>query len=761
MATSADGLSGSMGQGEGEKRFLLLYGSQTGQSQAIAEQLRDLACERGLEPDIHCISQSEKKFDLPKEPVVVIVVSTTGDGEAPDTVSKFWRKLKKKTVPNDYLTGVQYGLLGLGDTNYNNFCNMGKNLHRRMRELGATPFVDPGWADDGLGLEIVVEPWKDGLWQPLEETLAQVHTPLIHQRDEEILCLPTTNPTKKEATLVAEITKSVESVNLEITDISTGSDPVHINITSSSSGPDNGGCTDEPHSDTNSELERLLKRMSGSEQHLTIPNIPPPFIEANIEKLPSSGVEFRYHDIEYVYGQVGGITMATITRCRQLTNEYALRKTIEIELNIENDAFSYVPGDAYSFICPNPPIEVNLLIERLDLMSCADHMMHLELLSAESSTNRKISVLPRHIPNPCTIRQYFTHCADFRAIPKKVMLAYLSTCCSDNTEKRRLEELCSRTHASEYSEVVLKRHVDLLDILFTFPSCRPTLGRLIQFFPKLKPRFYSIASSPLTSPHRLIIALSIITLPSHQTWLSGDTTALCERPGERKGLASGFFDSVAQKLLHREVIQVPLAPRPVNTFHLPEDPSRPIIMIGPGTGVVPFLGFLEHRHNQNRNGTSTGKTWLFFGCRHPDLDYIYRDEINKFLVDKILTRFTVCFSRLDENRQGEGEGKYVQDGMRKYGLELAQWVMEEQAYIFVCGEAKGMARDVEATWVDILTTYLSEQPKKMKNLEGDGEGVETTEERGGEVKEEEERGGLKVVKEMKDNARYLVDAWTS
>lgn len=96
--------------------------------------------------------------------------------------------------------------------------------------------------------------------------------------------------------------------------------------------------------------------------------------------------------------------------------------------------------------------------------------------------------------------------------------------------------------------------------------------------------------------------------------------------------------------------QVPLAPRPVNTFHLPEDPSRPIIMIGPGTGVVPFLGFLEHRHNQNRNGTSTGKTWLFFGCRHPDLDYIYRDEINKFLVDKILTRFTVCFSRLDENR---------------------------------------------------------------------------------------------------------------
>ena len=93
------------GEKAGEKRFLLLYGSQTGQAKAIAERILDFAVERGLEPDIHCISQSEKEvscviilsfshspsrsqFDLTKEPVVVVVVSTTGEGEAPDTVSK-------------------------------------------------------------------------------------------------------------------------------------------------------------------------------------------------------------------------------------------------------------------------------------------------------------------------------------------------------------------------------------------------------------------------------------------------------------------------------------------------------------------------------------------------------------------------------------------------------------------------------------------------------------------------------------------------
>lgn len=71
--------------------------------------------------------------------------------------------------------------------------------------------------------------------------------------------------------------------------------------------------------------------------------------------------------------------------------------------------------------------------------------------------------------------------------------------------------------------------------------------------------------------------------------------------------------------------QVPLVPRGVNTFRLPKDHTLPIIMIGPGTGVAPFIGFLEHRRSQHRNGTALpGKAWLFFGCRHPDLDHIYR-----------------------------------------------------------------------------------------------------------------------------------------
>ena len=94
----------------------------------------------------------------------MIVSSTTGDGEQPENVIKFWRKLRPKNLASDHLSYLEFALLGLGDTNYNQFCNAPKALYRRLSELGAKPFHPAGWADDGTGLEEVVEPWIEGLW---------------------------------------------------------------------------------------------------------------------------------------------------------------------------------------------------------------------------------------------------------------------------------------------------------------------------------------------------------------------------------------------------------------------------------------------------------------------------------------------------------------------------------------------------------------------------------------------------------------------
>ena len=82
---------------------------------------------------------------------------------------KFWRKLRPKTLASDYLAHISYTILGLGDTNYNEFCNAPKALHRRLTELGARAFYPPDWADDGTGLEIVVEPWLENLWEAVDK----------------------------------------------------------------------------------------------------------------------------------------------------------------------------------------------------------------------------------------------------------------------------------------------------------------------------------------------------------------------------------------------------------------------------------------------------------------------------------------------------------------------------------------------------------------------------------------------------------------
>lgn len=117
---------------------------------------------------LHCLGDVGKTWKLEEARFIIIVSSTTGDGEQPENVIKFWRKLRPKSLASDYLAHISYTILGLGDTNYNNFCNAPKALHRRLTELGARTFYPPDWADDGTGLEIVVEPWLDNLWEAVE-----------------------------------------------------------------------------------------------------------------------------------------------------------------------------------------------------------------------------------------------------------------------------------------------------------------------------------------------------------------------------------------------------------------------------------------------------------------------------------------------------------------------------------------------------------------------------------------------------------------
>ena len=129
-------------------------------------------------------------------------------------------------------------------------------------------------------------------------------------------------------------------------------------------------------------------------------------------------------------------------------------------------------------------------------------------------------------------------------------------------------------------------------------------------------------------------------------------------------------------------------------FALPDNPATPVIMVGPGTGIAPFRAFLHERQATN----APGKNWLFFGHQHMQSDFFYRDELEAMQKGGHLTRLSLAWSR-------DGSEKfYVQDRMREVGAALWQW-LNEGAHVYVCGDAKRMAKDVEAALVDIVAAH--------------------------------------------------------
>jgi cytochrome P450/NADPH-cytochrome P450 reductase len=193
----------------------------------------------------------------------------------------------------------------------------------------------------------------------------------------------------------------------------------------------------------------------------------------------------------------------------------------------------------------------------------------------------------------------------------------------------------------------------------------------------LAPRYYSISSSPLTDPARCSVTVGVVEAPAS----SGR--------GIYKGVCSNFLTRRrAGDTIHATLRETKAG------FRLPADPSVPIIMIGPGTGLAPFRGFLQERAALKAKGAALGPAMLFFGCRHPEQDYLYADELKGYAAGGI-TELHTAFSR------GGGPKTYVQN------LILAQkdrvWSLIEQgAIIYVCGDGSRMEPDVKATLMSIF-----------------------------------------------------------
>ncbi len=223
-----------------------------------------------------------------------------------------------------------------------------------------------------------------------------------------------------------------------------------------------------------------------------------------------------------------------------------------------------------------------------------------------------------------------------------------------------------------------------LDLLASHPA-EAELDEWLGVLRPLTPRLYSISSSPLEDPTQVHVTTSVVRFES---------TAAATDGAVRHGVCSGYLASLAAGAEVEVFIQR------TQHFRPPNDPDVPAIMVGAGTGIAPFRGFLHERAARGH----TGANWLFFGERREASEFYYRDELDAFRRSGVLTRLDTAFSRDGENKL------YVQDRMRENAAELWKWIAKG-AHLYVCGDASRMARDVDDALRGIVAEHSKRSPR--------------------------------------------------
>lgn len=394
---------------------------------------------------------------------------------------------------------------------------------------------------------------------------------------------------------------------------------------------------------------------------------------------------------------------------------------VEAEIHCDTK-FKFVPGDSFGFFPGNRDEEVNFILDCLDLKEKSDMLC-------------QITCPPQlHIPKLSTPRALVKYCLELRSIPKKSFLRHLVDYCYDDQEKRRLLELSSREGAEDFSNCIRAFHTNILDILRHFPSCKPTLEVLLANIPPFCPRYYSVTNycSDESDTFRIVFSVAKTHDGLRRTGsekLGVFTGLVFKRLQEQEQLSSDTMEKrMANLQLNTDSLSMKVFKRKNPNFRLPTDPTIPLILVGPGTGVAPFIGFLEQRkHMRESLKRPLGQTWLFFGCRSPR-ETIYEEQLKQFEKERVLHRLKLSFSR----ESPSGITHYVQDEIKENSQEIYQQLTNKEVVIYVCGDMKAMSVQVFDAFVSVL--------------EGAGQMMH--------------ENAVQTMRDMQSDKRYLQDIWT-
>ena len=337
---------------------------------------------------------------------------------------------------------------------------------------------------------------------------------------------------------------------------------------------------------------------------------------------------------------------AEILGNQRLTARDATKDVRHIEIDLAGSGLKYEPGDALGVWHENPPVVV-------DAVLTAAHLDGAQIVEFEGQSRPLREWLTIHREITRLTRPFIVQHAERAG---DAALSAVLKPGNEDSLRRTLKDL------------------QVVDLLQRHPAAWQPAA-FVEALRPLAPRLYSIASSSESVGDEAHLTVAVIDY---------------EIDGQRRhGAASAFLsDAIGEGAKVRVFIEHN------ERFRLPADTSRDVIMIGPGTGVAPFRGFLQHREAQG----GTGRNWLFFGARHFASEFLYQVEWQEAARKGLLNRVDLAFSRDKTPRA------YVQYKLREAGKELFKWI-EGGASLYVCGDADQMAPDVNAALIDIVSEH--------------------------------------------------------
>lgn len=374
------------------------------------------------------------------------------------------------------------------------------------------------------------------------------------------------------------------------------------------------------------------------------------------------------------------------------------RSTRHIEVKLA-DQMQYVPGDHLCVIPINSAAVVERLLQRFKL----DRDTYVRIESRSEMRG------PFPSGSTFSVLKLAQSAGELQAVATRKDIAILARhveCPNSRSSLEALAQPPAEDGEDIYAKEVLAKRKSVLDLLEEFPACDLPLGVFLELIPFISPRYYSISSAPEMADGQCSITVGVV----EGTALSGK--------GEFRGTCSNYLAGLEPGDQFKAVVR-----KPSVDFRLSDDPKIPIIMVGPGTGIAPFRGFLQQRAYLKEQGAKLGEAMLFFGCRHRDHDYLYREELEQFDADGIVN-LHAAFSR------DEGSRAYVQDLIEEQAEKV--WSLIEQgARIYVCGDGAKMEPDVRKRLVAICAEKRGCSPQDAEDW----------------------------IEEMINQERYILDVW--